>query len=116
MMGRGESVSIAKPADKCPRLELIYRGGPMRNLMLITRAVVGCLALWATSNVALAITLAPFTNFFFNNPIGIDFHEPTNQLIMSVNYPTGSPHNFDLVAPGGTPTQFGPVAGLTEEV
>jgi len=88
----------------------------MRKLMLGARAGIIFLALWATSNVVLALTLSPFTNFVFNSPIGIDFHEPSGELLMSVFYPTGSPHNFDLVAANGSPTQFGPVAGLTEEV
>jgi hypothetical protein len=84
--------------------------------MLNARSALVFAALWATSSVAIAVTLSPFNNFVFNSPIGIDFHEPSGQLLMSVNYPTGSPHNFDLVASSGTPTQFGAVAGLTEEV
>ena len=52
----------------------------------------------------------------FNNPIGIDYHEPSDQVVMSVNYSTGLPNNFELVAKDGTRTPFSTVSGLTEEV
>lgn len=84
------------------------------------------MALWATSGVGLAadLNLQPFTGFTFNNPIGVDFMDTgpgAGQLLMSVNYPNIPPfptglHNFDLVAPGGAPTQFSTLAGLTEEL
>jgi hypothetical protein len=52
----------------------------------------------------------------FNNPIGIDYHEPTGSLVMSVNYPTGLPHNFERVEPNGAHVQFSSASGFTEEV
>jgi hypothetical protein len=52
----------------------------------------------------------------FNNPIGIDYHEPTNRVVMSVNYSSGTPYNFELVAQDGTRTPFSTVSGFTEEV
>lgn len=52
----------------------------------------------------------------FNSAIGIDHHEPSNQVILSVNYSGGRPHNFELVAPDGTRTRFSDIAGLTDEV
>src|SRR5258705_10209834 len=60
----------------------------------------------------------------FNTPIGIDFHEPTGKLIMSVNYPTGTgsgpgsdPGNLALVDPvTGTRSPFSSLAGLTNEL
>ncbi len=52
----------------------------------------------------------------FNQPIGIDHHDPTNKVVMSVNYPNGLPYNFELVAADGTRTQFSSIAGLTDEV
>jgi RHS repeat-associated protein/uncharacterized repeat protein (TIGR01451 family) len=52
----------------------------------------------------------------FNSAIGIDHHEPSNQVILSVNYYGGRPHNFELVAPDGTRTRFSDIAGLTDEV
>jgi hypothetical protein len=52
----------------------------------------------------------------FNNPIGIDHYEPTNMVVMSVNYPDGRPRNFELVAADGRRQRFSTFAGLTEEV
>src|SRR5215207_6344295 len=61
------------------------------------------------------VTLTPIATGF-NNPIGIDYHEPTDSVVMSVNYPTGQPHNFELVAQDGSRTPFSNAAGFTEEV
>lgn len=52
----------------------------------------------------------------FNSPIGIDYFEPTNQVILSVNYPSGNPSNFELVAADGSRTAFSTISGLTEEL
>jgi len=52
----------------------------------------------------------------FNNPIGIDYHPLSNKVLVSVNYPSGTPDNFELVASDGTRTQFSSVSGLTDEV
>src|SRR5438105_10988815 len=88
----------------------------MRNAML---RIVGTLAmLWVTAGAAIAapITLAPFS-FTFNHPIGIDFQDTSGQLIMSVNYFNGTPHNLDLVdSTTGFPTQFSSLSGLTNEL
>lgn len=52
----------------------------------------------------------------FNNPIGIDYHEPTDKVVMSVNYASGLPNNFELVAQDGTRTPFSTLSGFTDEV
>ncbi|MBK9036832.1 MAG: hypothetical protein IPL61_37215 [Myxococcales bacterium] len=52
----------------------------------------------------------------FNNPIGIDFHEPTNSVVMSVNYADGLPLNFERVELDGTHVPFSSERGLTDEV
>ncbi|MEO7093325.1 MAG: hypothetical protein ABI175_08750, partial [Polyangiales bacterium] len=53
----------------------------------------------------------------FNTPIGIDFHEPTHSLVMSVNYGTGGvPQNFERVLLDGTHAAFSTYSGLTDEV
>jgi hypothetical protein len=52
----------------------------------------------------------------FNQPIGIDHHEPTNSVVMSVNYPAGTPLNFERVEATGTHQPFSTFSGLTEEV
>jgi len=72
--------------------------------------------LFATASFAQDLNLQPFS-FTFNTPIGIDFHEPTGNLIMSVNYPTGNPRNLDLVnSTTGAPTAFSGLINLTEEL
>lgn len=52
----------------------------------------------------------------FNQPVGIDHYEPANAVVMSVNYPSGTPQNFELIAADGTHMAFSTFSGLTEEV
>ncbi len=53
----------------------------------------------------------------FNTPIGIDFHEPTHSLVLSVNYGTnGLPQNFDRILFDGSHAAFSTYSGLTDEV
>ncbi len=52
----------------------------------------------------------------FNKPIGLQYDEEENELLLSVNYPNGLPHNFELVNTAGADTQFGTVSGLTDEI
>lgn len=63
-----------------------------------------------------SVTLSPISTVF-NTPIGIDYHQPSGKLLLSVNYGLGGiPNNFDLVAGDGSNAPFGPVSGLTDEV
>jgi CheY-like chemotaxis protein len=62
-----------------------------------------------------AITLVHISTEF-NQPVGIDFHEPSATVVMSVHYSSGSPYNFERVEADGTHVQFSTVAGLTDEV
>lgn len=52
----------------------------------------------------------------FNSPIGIDFHEPTSTVVMSVNYPTGAPYNFERVDSKGDHVPLSTFNGMTDEV
>ncbi len=52
----------------------------------------------------------------FNNPIGIDYHEPTNTIVVSVNYPAGAPRSFERIELDGSHEAFSDVVGLTDEV
>ena len=65
--------------------------------------------------VAQAVTLTPISTPF-NSPIGIDHYEPANKLVMTVHYPSGTPHNFELVAGDGSRVPFSTVSGLTDEI
>jgi hypothetical protein len=53
----------------------------------------------------------------FNSPIGIDFHAPTNSVVLSVNYANnGLPQNFERILLDGSHAPFSTYSGLTEEV
>lgn len=53
----------------------------------------------------------------FNTPIGIDYHEPTNTVVLSVNYGTGGiPYNFERIDVDGNHTQMSTFSGMTDEV
>jgi hypothetical protein len=53
----------------------------------------------------------------FPSPIGIDYHEPTDSVVMSVNYNNnGQPNNFVRVKADGTQVGFSSISGLTDEV
>ena len=45
-------------------------------------------------------------------PIAIDYHEPSDSLIASVNFPDGQPHNFERIRRDGTRARFSSLAGL----
>jgi len=52
----------------------------------------------------------------FNNPVGIEYHPPSNRMIVSVFYGNGQPHNFEFVNTDGTREQFSNISGFTDEV
>jgi uncharacterized repeat protein (TIGR01451 family) len=90
----------------------------MRIAKMAVRVVFGLLAFCISAGMAAAVdlTLTPFSSTF-QTPIGIDFHEPTGKLIMSVNYPVGTPNNIDLVTLGtGAHVPFSSLSGLTNEL
>ena len=62
-----------------------------------------------------SVTLTPIAENF-PNPVGISYYAPTNQVVLSVNYPSGQPNNFDILDNNGTFTPFGNVSGFTDEV
>jgi RHS repeat-associated protein len=92
----------------------VSRGALARLLPIAASAPIALLTGSGRAS-AISITLtAVSTNF--NNPIGIDYHPLSNKVLVSVNYPSGTPDNFELVASDGTRTQFSNVSGLTDEV
>ncbi len=62
-----------------------------------------------------AVTLTQISTAF-NTPVGIDYHETTNSVIVSVNYPTGSPSNLERINFDGSHTAYSALAGLTDEL
>jgi RHS repeat-associated protein/uncharacterized repeat protein (TIGR01451 family) len=85
--------------------KLFVNAGPNQNVTLPSN----------TNTLPLVPTLVPISTGF-NNAVGADYHQPTNQVVVSVNYSSGLPHNFELVSANGTHTQFSNIKGLTDEV
>lgn len=52
----------------------------------------------------------------FNSPIGIDYYEPTNRLIVSANYFSGLPNNLQIVAADGSFANYSLLSGQTNEL
>jgi len=81
------------------------------------KALVAALAMTVTcvaSGAGITLTQLGTT---FPTPIGIDYHQPLNSMVFSINYPTGSPNNFARFDIGtGTFLPFSTISGLTEEV
>ncbi len=69
----------------------------------------------AVSGAAADIKLVPISTPF-PTPIGIDYHQPTDSVLLSVHYPSGSPNNFVRVKADGTQVAFSSISGLTDEV
>ena len=88
---------------------------PISIIMLIGIAVIVYIPQTAYAHSVSPVTLTQIGTPF-NNPIGIDHHQPTNKVVMSVFYSGGTPHNFELVASDGSRTQFSTISGFTDEV
>jgi fibro-slime domain-containing protein/RHS repeat-associated protein len=52
----------------------------------------------------------------FNNHVGIDYHQPTRRVLVSANYPTGQPNNFELIDADGEHRAFSNVNALGGEL
>src|SRR5262245_24398942 len=83
------------------------------HFVLVSR-LVATLAVTGSS-LAQEINLQQLSTTF-NTPIGADYHEPTDSLILSVNYSNGLPHNLERILFDGSHVQFSSLAGLTEEL
>jgi RHS repeat-associated protein len=84
---------------------------------------------WSANSGSYSVDIRPFTPTppvnpvklltiatNFNNPIAIDYYEPHNTLIATVNYGGGEPRNFEEIKSDGTHVPFSNVAGFTDEV
>jgi uncharacterized repeat protein (TIGR01451 family) len=69
----------------------------------------------ATFVVAQTVSLTSVSTDF-PSPIGLDYSETLNKLIMSVNYSNGSPNNFDAISADGTYAPFTTISGVGDEV
>ena len=53
----------------------------------------------------------------FNSPIGIDYYEPSNAVVISANYfAGGQPSNLEIVNFDGSHSPFSTASGFTDEV
>jgi len=52
----------------------------------------------------------------FNFPITLDYFEPNNSLVATAHYPSGTPRNFELIAPNGAHSPFSTLSGIADEV
>src|SRR5882672_11488185 len=95
------------------------REDQMRNVKMTARVAVGLVAflMWTGAAFAADLNLAP-SNVGFHSPIGIDFQETSGKLILSAEYPSGSPNNLELADPAtGVNSVFAPtLVGLTNEL
>lgn len=61
------------------------------------------------------VTLTPtVTNL--SKPVGVAHYQPTNNLISSVNYSNGKPHNLEKILSDGSHTKFSDASGFTGEI
>lgn len=74
-------------------------------------AAVVALAGVAGAQVKFQETGAPFFN-----PIGVAYHSGLRSLIVTSNYPSGSPYSFSRIDEFGGTTQWSSAAGLSDEV
>jgi hypothetical protein len=66
-------------------------------------------------NNATKLRFVPITTNWYN-PTGIDYYQPNNTLILSVNYPTGTPNTFNNLWSDGSQTQYSTVNGTQDYV
>ncbi len=93
----------------------------IKTIGLTVGLVIVLALVWPRPQVTHAVTptihLTPFgAATDFNQPIGIDFYEPTNQLIASANYPDGDPNNLDLIDSTGHHTPYSSLAFMENEL
>jgi uncharacterized repeat protein (TIGR01451 family) len=82
-------------------------------LLAAVSALVTTTAL--AGGIAGAITLTPFPTAF-NDSTGIDYHESTDTVLTSANFPNGFPVNLEIIARDGTHAPFSGLQGVANTV
>ena len=84
----------------------------------VSLCAVLAILLWGTiaSSSASALITPVDLSTTFHTPIGIQYDEEKQELLLSANYYNGLPYNFELINSVGANTQFTNVSGLTDEV
>lgn len=112
---QGSQVTLTATADTGSVFAGWSGGGCQGSSPTCVVTLVGDTTVTASFVIPQSVSLnSVSTNF--PSPIGIDYSETLNQLIMSVNYSGGSPNNFDAVSSDGTYTPFSTVSGVGGEV
>ncbi len=120
----GEVGSLATATDLskyATTIECADRDGDGETVASLTGAGPLYVPVAAGTDVVCTITnsrhveLDPITTDF-NGPVSIDYHEPSNDVAVSVNYPSGEPHNFELIDSDGSHQQLSTVHGFDDEV
>ena len=86
-----------------------------RHSLLCASALAVLFGLAAPAQSAPVVKLKTISTAF-SNPIGIDYYEPTNELILSSHYPSGVPSNLERVAANGAHSIYSSLAGATDEL
>jgi hypothetical protein len=109
----GSRIALTAAQSKAlEELILMFRSIFKARMVLALCAVFFAFSMTAMADLVNLVDIATG----FNAPIGVDYHSPTNSLILSANYPSGNPHNFELVDTNGVHTQFSTVSGLGDEI
>lgn len=82
---------------------------------MVGKSIVALLCLLGLAS-AVTIKLTVLSGITFPTPIGIDYQESSKKLILSVNYPSGTPTNLELLSQNGSFTGFSSLSGLTDEL
>ena len=85
------------------------------NAKHLAAVLAGVFVAASASAVPAPLTLTAISTPF-NSPIGIDYHQPTNSVLISANYPSGGPNNLERINFDGTHTPFSALSGLTDEL
>jgi hypothetical protein len=83
---------------------------------LVHRAGLAVAIVAATAAVSNAAVTFIETGVPFANPIGVAYHPGNQSLIVTANYPSGTPHSFNRIDIGGSTSQWSGASGQTDEV
>ncbi|HEY0954064.1 MAG TPA: hypothetical protein VGE36_04855 [Roseateles sp.] len=87
----------------------------LQRSLLCASALVASFGLVAVGHAAPVIKLKTISTAF-SNPVGIDYYEPTNELILSSHYPSGLPSNLERVSASGAHSIYSSLSGATDEL
>ncbi len=103
--------------------------GPLEDNLIefeetVTLTLIRTNGYFPCSNSTATVTIEDYfpTNIFtvvatnLSHPVGIDYHSPSNSLLVSYNYDSGQPNNFARIDTNGFVTNWSAISGLPEEI